>query len=719
MSEALQILQGKKNNKMTKVKKKNKKVSIKKPVTKITKVKSVKTKSAPRKIIVRREIVFLKPVKIVTGKVETHFIITDERKVPIRKMVQVSKFFPNNNVKENYIKSPSLFFSYAVMKSLALIIILALNALSLSNIGTTNSYYKDIEASNGNIYHSGEIDFTLTNGEFLPTTSLLNLGVGDTATKEITINIGDSNPFKYLVEGKNFTGDTDFCDALNAKFSVEGTEMYNNSLSSLITGETETLDSWELILTMPTTLQNKICNFDTEYKGSQTRHDYPLMDGYNDTETVSHKIFSWGFRINKIYYDVDPAHGIEGDNEWVEVYNQTDTALDISGWEICDNNSCDTTGADTPLIPAKGYGVITNANSTWSFWDIPSDVVKIELGEDIGNGLSNSGDELILKRPDGVVMDEMNWQNDISVWNPGSVDVPEGHMLGREPNGYDTNQPSDFIDLAPPTVLLINPNQSGNQTWYWTYIYNILWNATNPNGPDSDIKINLYWIKDIDQSQTITPADETLPIATDLSNSGTYSWTLPGGFLGYIWVKIVAVGPENPMLNAHMISGKVWDPFPTEMWSIDREMVMESIIEMMNPDIAVDEEDTTEENITEDVTANILEDTSSSSSDSTPATTDMETSTDTEILADETVGEIETVEDASPIIVPEVVTEILEVVETMVETVVEEETPAVIEETPVVVEESAPAEPTPEPAPEPDTSSADSAPSVPVEPTAS
>src|SRR3989338_10100067 len=145
MSEALQILQCKKNNKMTKVKKKNKKVSIKKPVTKITKVKSVKTKSLPRKIIVRREIVFLKPVKIVTGKVETHFIITYERKVPIRKMVQVSKFFPNNNVKENYIKSPSLFFSYAVMKSLALIIILALNALSLSNIGTTNSYYKDIE----------------------------------------------------------------------------------------------------------------------------------------------------------------------------------------------------------------------------------------------------------------------------------------------------------------------------------------------------------------------------------------------------------------------------------------------------------------------------------------------------------------------------------------------------------------------------------------------
>ena len=188
---------------------------------------------------------------------------------------------------------------------------------------------------------------------------------------------------------------------------------------------------------------------------------------------------------------------------------------------------------------------------------------------------------------------------------------------------------------------------------------------------------------------------------------------MPGGFLGYIWVKIVAVGPENPMLNAHMISGKVWDPFPTEMWSIDREMVMESIIEMMNPDIAVDEEDTTEENITEDVTANILEDTSSSSSDSTPATTDMETSTDTEILADETVGEIETVEDASPIIVPEVVTEILEVVETLVSTELIEPQQPVVEETAASTEISS------EPQPEPDTSSADSAPSVPVEPTAS
>ena len=32
----------------------------------------------------------------------------------------------------------------------------------------------------------------------------------------------------------------------------------------------------------------------------------------------------------------------------------------------------------------------------------------------------------------------------------GAVDVPEGHMLGRKPNGYDTNQANDFVDLAVP-----------------------------------------------------------------------------------------------------------------------------------------------------------------------------------------------------------------------------------------------------------------------------
>jgi len=39
-------------------------------------------------------------------------------------------------------------------------------------------------------------------------------------------------------------------------------------------------------------------------------------------------------------------------------------------------------------------------------------VVKIELGTTIGDGLGNSGDQLILKRPDGVVIDAMNWQTD-------------------------------------------------------------------------------------------------------------------------------------------------------------------------------------------------------------------------------------------------------------------------------------------------------------------
>ncbi|MBI5079492.1 lamin tail domain-containing protein [Candidatus Wolfebacteria bacterium] len=273
--------------------------------------------------------------------------------------------------------------------------------------------------------------------------------------------------------------------------------------------------------------------------------------------------------INKVYYDTAPGKGLEGDNEWIELYNKTDEPVDVSGWTVCDNTSCDVL-PPSPGIPAKGFAVITGATTTWDYWHIPAGIIKIVLADGkIGNGLNNDADMLSLTSSDGAVMDRMNYgvpdpgwnyYNALNVWNPGAVDVPEGGALSRSPTGYDTNQPSDFVGLFPPEVDLIYPDEAGSYTWYWTYNYDIKWAATNPNGDNNDLKINLYWIKDDDGSKTITEGDTTNLIVEGTENDGIYNWTVPSGFLGYIWIKIVAVGPENPMLNDISISGDIWDP---------------------------------------------------------------------------------------------------------------------------------------------------------------
>ena len=273
--------------------------------------------------------------------------------------------------------------------------------------------------------------------------------------------------------------------------------------------------------------------------------------------------------------DPQPSRGEEGKNEWVEVYNQTNVPLDISGWKICDNTSCDTIPAGTPLVPSLGFAWITNDPGTASStapapWYLPAGVVYIALNQNIGNGLANDADMLVLKRPDGVIVDQMNWGTpdagwanyNAGVWNPGATDVDEGNVLARVPTGYDTDQASDWKELEPPSLDLIYPDETGTYTWYWGYSYNIKWTATNNNGPSSALKMSLYYIKDMNHDNVLSTGDTTHTITASTTNDGSHIWAVPDGFTGYIWIKIVATAPENPLLNTMGFSGSIYDPVP-------------------------------------------------------------------------------------------------------------------------------------------------------------
>ena len=238
-------------------------------------------------------------------------------------------------------------------KLVALVLIVGLNGLALSRVGYTMGYYNDIESSTENTFEAGSVDFSLGISGWQATTTAVSMPPGNIVKKAVEVDPQDSNPFRYFASSTNFVGDNDFCTGLNVTGELEGEEMYNGPVLGLSTVATTTLDSWEFTYTTGVNdFQNKVCDFDIDYNAWQTRHDYPTYEngGYSDTEKVTNHLASWGFRINKVYYDVAPDRGEEGLNEWVEIYNQTNTDLDISGWQICDNTSCDTLPT-TPLIP--------------------------------------------------------------------------------------------------------------------------------------------------------------------------------------------------------------------------------------------------------------------------------------------------------------------------------------------------------------------------------
>lgn len=182
-----------------------------------------------------------------------------------------------------------------------------------------------------------------------------------------------------------------------------------------------------------------------------------IVVGYDQSGCAiySCRNYSTSVVINEVYYDVDPDFGNEGTDsnpdEWIELYNNTNSPVNLKDWSISDNSTSRSISHANLLIPAKGFAVLAKSASTWSYWDIPDSAQKINLGQKIGNGLSNTGDKLILFNENGVVIDQISYGNNTDVFNPAISIVLEGHSISRNPSGKDSDSILDFIDLISPT----------------------------------------------------------------------------------------------------------------------------------------------------------------------------------------------------------------------------------------------------------------------------
>lgn len=174
--------------------------------------------------------------------------------------------------------------------------------------------------------------------------------------------------------------------------------------------------------------------------------------------------------INEVYYDVANGKGNDPNNEWVEIYNPTDSEIDISGWKICEAGGCDIIPS-TISIPAKGFAVASGKSSTWEdYWTLPAETITIDLpGYKIGkNGLNDNGDRVILKNASNTIIDAMSYGDDHSQLNPSLPLSGKGKSLARIIKGYDTDLRTDWIINATPNPGT-NPSIGGVETVAFTY----------------------------------------------------------------------------------------------------------------------------------------------------------------------------------------------------------------------------------------------------------
>lgn len=156
--------------------------------------------------------------------------------------------------------------------------------------------------------------------------------------------------------------------------------------------------------------------------------------------------------ISEVFYDVDDAHGSEGDNEWVEIYNPTGSAVDLMDWMLGESTTtADVIATTSHMLMPGNYLLVTDATTTALFWDLTLVDVVYLRSPITTSGLSNEGEYIALFDPGSEAVDAVSYGTDEEAFSPSVPVVDEGHSIARSPVDTDTDTAADWADSDAPT----------------------------------------------------------------------------------------------------------------------------------------------------------------------------------------------------------------------------------------------------------------------------
>ncbi|SHF02399.1 C-terminal domain of CHU protein family protein [Fodinibius roseus] len=102
-------------------------------------------------------------------------------------------------------------------------------------------------------------------------------------------------------------------------------------------------------------------------------------------------------------FNYNPA---SGETEYIEIYNPTNHSFDPSNWTLSDNRGIATSIASEEwLLPPESYAVLAPDNTLLK---TDPDIQLLALGPSFP-ALNNSGDEIVLKNREGMVLDSLQY----------------------------------------------------------------------------------------------------------------------------------------------------------------------------------------------------------------------------------------------------------------------------------------------------------------------
>jgi hypothetical protein len=168
--------------------------------------------------------------------------------------------------------------------------------------------------------------------------------------------------------------------------------------------------------------------------------------------------------VTEILADPTPTLNLP-EAEFIELYNRSSNAFDISGWQLSDGNTTGIVKEQVVLLPGE-YVVITSASSVSKFPD-QSHAIGIEHFPSLNNG----GDKIVLKTGDGRKIDSVafssSWYRDsekidggwtLEIIDPDNLCGTGNNWIGSDDeNGGTPGQlnsvDAENLDLTGPELL--------------------------------------------------------------------------------------------------------------------------------------------------------------------------------------------------------------------------------------------------------------------------
>lgn len=148
--------------------------------------------------------------------------------------------------------------------------------------------------------------------------------------------------------------------------------------------------------------------------------------------------------ISEVFYDTP---GTDSKEEWVELYNNGSTAVDISGWMITDDNgngSTYTVPGGNSIAPGTYFTIATQRKGFEKLYGYQADVSGSLPS------LNNAGDALILQDAGGSEIDAVAWEGGSSGGLPagwgssGDPNAPVGNSIYRTDPNSDSDTYTDW-----------------------------------------------------------------------------------------------------------------------------------------------------------------------------------------------------------------------------------------------------------------------------------